>query len=161
MNLETNGEKANAYFLALTQLSDDEGEMVKAMRKGELFSTVKREKLWKPYAETWSQYLNLPEIKKIGKSMGSVWRYITVYDKFVKEYHLDPKDLKGLDLDDLAWVAGRVTPDTLEEWLHKVRFLPSSDLKLGEKDMMSCPHTNIKTIPAKKKCVDCGALILE
>jgi hypothetical protein len=154
-----NPEEANAYFVALTQMADDEGEIVKAMKIGELFSTVRRKNLWKPYAETWYQYLSMPEIKKIGKSFASVWRKVTVYEKFIKEYHLDPKDLKGLDLDDLSWVAKRVTPDTIEEWLHKVRFLPAGDLRAGEVDQVSCEHKNIKEIPAKRRCSDCGAII--
>lgn len=76
-------------------------------------------------------YLGLPEIKQ---ARTTVFRYIGVVKKYIRELGLTFGDLEGLDIHALDMCAKVVTKENIDEWLGRIETLSRSDLKILVKE---------------------------
>lgn len=148
------GELSNNKFLSLLALKPSEEEIQRYLNIGQTLYEIKENKLWKPYAESFSQFFVVPEVAQVVSSARTGQRYMKVYREFILRMGVAPKELHSKAFHILDKIAQDSTKENWEDHYEVVANLAPGDTNM--EDTMSCPHNNIKEIPMKWKCLDCS-----
>lgn len=146
--LKDTTQKSNSYKIIM-------GEYLYRLKESKGYEDIAGE------GETWTTFLAMPEI---AIPYTTAARYIKIAEVYVHKLGLSYEDLQGLDVWKLETVANKVTKQNVKEWLERIPTLSRSDIQTlvqhGEVDQMKCKHANLKVLPIKYKCLDCGIITL-
>ena len=95
---------------------------------GRYLAKIKREGLWKGYAESFQEFVADPELRL--PSYRRCLDIIRAYEVFVEHWGIPEDRLVKIGVDRLRWIAKKTlggTREELEEWLRKAEVLSKAD----------------------------------
>lgn len=159
-SLKQRATKAYEAYDALKKLRYEKGQIDFSLAA--LLSFLKKDRNYKLITgdvdSTWAQFLADPELPV--RSMSTADRLISIYNKYILEFEISPKDLYGLDTNCLQRASTIVNKRNVRHWLAQIEHLSRKDfyrlMMFGDKNETKCRHEYVKRYTLSQ-CAKCGA----
>lgn len=118
---------ADKYLKEIIYTKHDIG--VKFLYLGQLLYNVQEQGLYKQYADSYAEYIAMPEINM---KLSTADNFKRVYKTFVKDWEINPNTLADVGVSKCVALLERtdINAETAEEWLAKAMTLSHRDLMI-------------------------------